>query len=66
MNRVVEDVQVKKYHLIRVDGERPKLYNRVVIGGDMFEIVPTHNLDEYVAIETNVSHLGENVEFIML
>lgn len=64
MSKVVDNFQIGKYAVLKLD-EMPKSgYNKFRIEGNEFEPVPIYDMPQCIAIESNEEFLNKIVEFI--
>lgn len=66
MPRIISDEKLNQFRLMMIDGEKTQHYTHYKIGNEIFKPVPMHNMEDYVAIESDVSHLGQTLEFVNL
>ena len=63
--RITQDEKLGPYRLLQVDGKIPDVYSHFVIDGKSFEPVYTHNMPHYLVIESEESHLNEDLQFAL-
>ena len=64
--RIIHDEQLGKYRLFKIDGQRPRGFTHYKIGEEVFKPVPVFDMPGYLAIESDASHEGEEIEFIKI
>ena len=62
--KITSEEMLGSYQLLQVDGLIPSFYSHVLIGGKRFDPVQTHNLDNYVVIESSAPHAGMDLQFV--
>lgn len=62
--QIIQDDQLGKYRVFKIDGQRPRGYTHYKIGGEIFTPVPVFDMPGYLAIESNSSHIGQEIEFV--
>ncbi len=64
--KIIDDFQVFEYRVIRVESIPDIIFNKVKIKGQIYELVPTYDIENCVAFEYdgNDTFLNCEVEFI--
>lgn len=64
MRTVKDEFSVKKYKVVVLDGSLPyKDFNCAIIDGNRYKITIPYDIKNSIAIETEQSMIGKNVEF---
>lgn len=64
MRKVISEMSIKNYKILRLDGELPlKRYTKYVIDGKTYDIVPVYDMPNCIAIESVDYFKGKTVEF---
>lgn len=64
MRKIIEDFQVSRYRLLKLDGELPRCgYSKYIIDGNVYDIVPVYDAPNCIAVESTDSFKGKCVEF---
>lgn len=62
--KVVDEFSIKQYKVLTLDQmDMPKNYRKYVIDGKPYDIVPVYDLPGCIAIVSDDSFIGKNVEF---
>ena len=64
--KITEQEKLGNFQLLKVDGLIPSFYSYVEINGKRFDPVYTHNMDNYVAIESGEDHVGLDLQFVLM
>ena len=64
--KIIDDFQVFEYRVIRVESIPDIIFNKVKIKGQIYELVPTYDIENCVAFEYDGDETFQNceVEFI--
>ena len=64
--KIIDDFQVFEYRVIRVESIPDIIFNKVKIKGQIYELVPTYDIENCVAFEYDGDDTFQNceVEFI--
>ena len=64
MRKVISEMSIKNYKILRLDGELPlKRYTKYVIDGKTYDIVPVYDMPNCIAIESVDHFEGKTVDF---
>lgn len=64
MSRVIDELHIKKYTVLKLDEMPLKTYHFFLIDGNKYKPVPMYDTKNCIAIESNESFIGKVVEFI--
>lgn len=64
MSRVIDEFQIDKYRVLKLDEMPQKIHRKYQIRGEEFEIVPVYDAPCCIAVQFEPSFIGETVEFI--
>ena len=65
MRKVISEFNVGKYHVLKLDGEKPKTpFNAYRINDMAYTVVPLYDAANCIAIESSQTFVGKTVEFI--
>lgn len=64
MSKVIDNFQIGKYAVLKLDEMPKRGYNKFRIEGKEFQPVPIYDMPQCIAIESNENFLNRKVEFI--
>lgn len=65
MNRVIDEFQIGKYTILKFKELPQSSFNRLRIDGKIYDIVPSYDMVNCLAVESSESFLNKKVDFIM-
>lgn len=66
MSKIISEFKIGQYLILKVSNIPFKPYNGVKIDNEIFDLVPSYDMENCVAIESNGSFVNKNIEFVTI